>query len=75
MREMTHAIFDEFLTNADDQVPGIVTQSRDAYKRVSDLLDKMPEVLEQAHNDAAARWWFAVHADSAIKSSKIITTS
>ena len=54
MREMTHAIFDEFLTNADDQVPGIVTQFREQYKRVGELLDSMPEVLEQAHNDIEA---------------------
>ena len=54
MREMTHAIFDSFWTNDDEQVPKIVTQFRDAYKRVGELLDSMPEVLEHAHNDIEA---------------------
>ena len=51
MREMTHNIFDEFWTNADGQVPKIVAQYCDVYKRVSDLLDAMPEVLAEVHRD------------------------
>ena len=54
MREMTRAIFEEFWTSDDEQMPNIVAQYREEFKRVDELLVRQPEVLALVHHDLEA---------------------
>ena len=53
MRKMTRAIFEQFWTSEDDQMPDIVTEYHEKFKRISELLSAQPEILATVHRDLA----------------------
>jgi len=63
MRKVTHAIFEGFwvssdvqasntdVASRDDQLPNIVIQHREQFKRLGELLARQSEILAEVHRD------------------------